>query len=310
MPYRNNPNHTREATPTQICDIYFHIPKTAGQTLSNQLFREHRHKAALETHIGFMTPSAWKHFIQQLTTQAAQPNFHCSALIGHMKFGIHELLPMPSQYITFVRNPVKRFASYYYMVRRMGVIPSHHRFDPNRPDWNLPSFEPLVAELDNGQTRALANADWDLPFGQCTEKHLKTAKANIDKYFAFVGLTEHFDLSLAMLRQRFGWQWHLYVPKNVMPSKQEYRMPPDILEAITELNRYDRELYAYVSEKFWQEVPHYGRSLHLELGAFKACNAVHQTIHRTYYPVKLKLKRLWKARKLKKIRRARSKLSK
>ena len=304
MPMSNR----RPAPANQLCDIFFHIPKTAGQTLSNQLFREHRNKAPLETHIGFLTKSAWQKFTQRLEIQTAQPNFQCSAVIGHMKFGVHEYLPMPSRYISFLREPVKRFASYYYMVRRLGRVPSQHRFDLSRSDWNLPSFETIAAELDNGQTRALANTDWDLPFGQCTEEHLKIAKANIDKYFAFIGLTEHFDISLAMLRRVYGMRWHLYVPKNVMPSQQEYRLPPDILEAIKELNRFDREIYAYVSGRFWQEVHRQGSGLQLELRAYQACNSVHQVMHRAFYPLKLKLKRSWKAQKLKRLRQTKSKV--
>lgn len=291
-----SPSSNARCADDRPCDIYFHLPKTGGITLSNQFFREHRHKAPLETHIGFLTPSAWQHFTQQLALETAKPDFRCSALIGHMKFGAHEMLPIPSRYITFLRDPVKRFASYYYMVRRMGHVPPQHQFDPGRPDWNLPDFETVAAELDNGQTRALANADWDLPFGQCTQEHLEMAKANIDNYFVFVGLVEHFDLSLMALNRICGSRWHFYTPHNVMPHEQKDRLSPDILEAISELNRYDRQLYAYARERFWREVHRYGTGLQLELRAFMACNTVHQAIHRVWYPLKTKLKRSRKAK--------------
>jgi hypothetical protein len=176
------------------------------------------------------------------------------------------------------------------MLRRMGIIPSDHRFNPRQPDWNCRGHESIPRELDNGQTRALADAPWDLPFGQCSEDHLRLAQANLDRHFAFVGLTENFNLSLLLLKRICGWRWRFYVPKNITPANLDYHLPPEVLGAVAELNRFDRQLHAFAAERFAAQVLHYGLALHLEHGAYVACNAVHQGIHHVRQP----LKKIWK----------------
>lgn len=272
------------------CDIFFHLPKTGGQTLHNLIVRGYRHELVLDTGCGLLTAPVWEHFIQRLTCFRELPRYR--AVIGHMKFGVHEMLPGRSRYFTFLRDPVKRFASYYYMLRRMGHVPALHRIVPDRPDWNLSCHATLPYELDNGQTRALANADWDLPVGQCTEEHFNTARANLDRHFAFVGLTEQFDLSLMMLKRLCGWRWHFYRPKNIAPSETGYRLAPKVLEAIAELNRFDLQLHAYARQRLEATARSYGAELRLEHGAYVACNAVHRCIHRVRSPLKKKLRQL------------------
>jgi len=256
------------------CDIFLHIPKTGGQTFHNLITREYRQESVLDTHCGLLTTQVWDQFI--VKRKGEQPRYR--AVIGHMKFGLHEILPGPARYATFLRDPVKRFISYYLMLRRMGVVPRDHRFDLKRPDWNSSCHETLGRELDNGQTRALANADWDLPFGECSEEHLKRARANLDRYFGFVGLTERFDLSWMALKRVYGFRWHFYVPKNINPQP-DHSLSPEIVEAISGINRFDRQLYAHAQERLEETVRRYGVALRFELGAFVACNAVHQCLH-------------------------------
>src|ERR1700678_704934 len=96
-------------------NIFFHLPKTGGQTFHNLISREYRHEQVLTTHCGLLTPAVWEHFTQGVKRFRQLPRYR--AITGHMKFGIHEMLPGPSRYVTFLRDPVKRFASYYYMLR-------------------------------------------------------------------------------------------------------------------------------------------------------------------------------------------------
>lgn len=270
------------------CNIFFHLPKTGGQTFHNLISREYQHESVLTTHCGLLTPAVWDHFTQGIKHRLQLSRFR--AVTGHMKFGMHEMLPGPSRYITFLRDPVKRFASYYYMLRKFGLVPMDHQMDPDRPDWNLSSHASLPRELDNGQTRALANADWNLPFGQCTEDHLKTARDHLDRYFAFVGLTEQFDLSLMVLKRLCGWRWHFYARKNITVIRAEHRLPPETLESISRLNRFDRQLHAYAQKRLEATARSYGVNLRLEHGAYVACNAVHQCIHHVRYSLKNMLK--------------------
>jgi hypothetical protein len=281
--------HSREVLPP--CDIFFHIPKTGGQSLHNLISREYRHKAILNTHCGLMTAPVWQRFTERIAPTASEVRPRYDAVTGHMKFGIHDLVSGPSRYITFLREPVKRFVSYYLMLKRMGVVPKEHQMDPSRPDWNLSDHESLPRELDNGQTRALADADWDLPLGQCTEEHLKRAQANLDNYFAFVGVTEHFDLSLMLLHRFCGWRWRFYVPKNVAPADGTPRLSSEIVDSIGRLNQFDRQLHEHAKNKLKEIARSYGPRLRLELAAYRACNAVHQGRHFARVALKQKMGR-------------------
>jgi hypothetical protein len=152
------------------------------------------------------------------------------------------------------------------MTKRLSMIPPDHTFDLSRPDWNLPTAGWFTREIDNGQVRALADADWDLPFGACGEAHYQAALANLEKYFIFVGLTDRFDLSLMMLSRICGWRAHYYVAKNVAPRRGSNDcVAPEVLTAIGELNSFDRRLYAHLSDRFEAQVRAGGAGLHGQL---------------------------------------------
>ena len=259
----------------QPCEIFFHIPKTGGQSLHNLIWREYRHHPMLDTHCGLLTTSVWQDFADRMADHPATRAPRYRVVGGHMKFGVHEMLDYPARYLTMLRDPVRRFASYYFMLQRSGHVPAGHRLDPDRADWNLSGHETLPRELDNGQTRALANADWDLPLGECTEDHLKLAQANLDRHFAFVGVTEHFDLSLMVLMRVCRWRWHFYVPRNVSPVVRSQRFSPDVLESIERLNRFDRQLHAHAKKRLLETARGYGVNLQMEKIAYMAGNVVH-----------------------------------
>ena len=224
--------------------IFFHTPKTAGQSLINLISREYRGRV-MDTSAAPLTRESWKRFTQRVAALPAEELRGNRALTGRMKFGAHELFPGPSRYLTFMRDPVKRFVSFYDMTKRLAMISPEHEFDLARPDWNRPEESWFTREIDNGQTRALADADWDLPFGGCHEGHFQAALANLERYFVFTGLTEQFDLSLLMLGRVCGWRLHFYVAKNVAPRRDAREViSPAVRGAITDLNSFDRRLYA------------------------------------------------------------------
>ncbi len=282
---------------TASCYIFLRIHKTASYTLNNLVSREYRAAPVLETDFSFMNLSKWKRFTQRLAAIPLEERIRYRAIVGHMKFGAHELMPQPCRYITFLRDPVKRFVSYYYMLRQHGLIPPEAVFDPKHLDRNMHLHESLARELDNGQTRALANTDLDLPFGGCTEEHLKAAQANLDKYFVFVGFTERFNLSLMLLQRICGWRWHFYVPKNVTPNAApKDRLSSGVLESIARLNRFDARLYQYAQQRFDEMVERHGVSLQLEHWLFASCNMLHRGYHHISYPLRKRIRRLRKGK--------------
>ena|GEM_PF-1761400 len=274
------------------CYIYMRIPKTGSYTLRNLVSREYRGRPYFDTHYSIINKTKWNQLMADLASLPLSERTAYRAVVGHMKFGLHEILPQPSRYITFLRNPLDRFASYYYMLQRQGLMSHPHEFDPGQLAQDIDAHESLGRELDNGQTRALANADLDLPFGQCSEKHLQQAQSNLDKHFAFVGLMEQFNLSLMLLQRICGWRWHFYVPKNISPPpSQQYRLPAQTLQAIASLNHLDERLLDYARKRFVESAGHYGIGLKLEHGLFVSCNTAHIGLHNIIYPLKQKIRK-------------------
>jgi hypothetical protein len=268
--------------------IFLHIPKTAGMSLRGLFIRNYRGKAQFNTRVNNFEQKDWLECLDQVRKIPREELDRYGVFKGHMIFGLHELLPGPAEYITFLRDPVKRFVSHYKMVQRHKVIPPDHQIDPSKSDWNLGAHPGLVRSLDNYQTRLLSGMDFEIPFGACTEEHVALAKANLDRHFTFVGLTEQFDLSLMLMRHVCGWGWRYYIPDNSAPGKSA-EIAPVVLDAVRRLNRLDLELYRYAQERFDRLVDRYGWKLQAELKAYRLGNRLHGNLHKWRHAVKQKM---------------------
>lgn len=258
--------------------IFLHIHKTAGMSLRGLFVKNYRDGAHFNTNLMEIEANEWDACLDRVRRMGPNTRASYRVFKGHMPFGLHEALPEPSRYITFLRNPVRRVLSYYRMAVRKKQLPSGHQIDPSRPDWNLGAHPALARSFDNGQTRLISGASLQLPFGGCTDEHLRQAKHNLDTHFEFVGLTEQFDLSLLLMQGICGWKWRFYVPDNVAPQDSVF-IPPEIEENIRILNRYDLELYRYVAEQFERLVSREGWKLRAKHGVFIFGNKVHQLLH-------------------------------
>jgi hypothetical protein len=228
--------------PPQSTLIFLHIPKTAGISLRRVLID------ATAPHRAFriIVP------IDDHDRLAALPRQDRAALAlveGHMYYGVHEILPLPCHYITMLRDPVERVLSYYSFVREWKEHHLHGVFK------GLSLAEcidrRLTVELDNFQVRALTDLSHvGIPFGGITCGMLVQARAHLDG-FAFVGLTEKYDRSLALLCRRFGWS---HAPREHLNATAQRTRREDLdagtLQRILDANRLDVELYAYASRLF------------------------------------------------------------
>jgi hypothetical protein len=274
-----NKSSAPTGTPTSRI-IFLHSPKTAGMTLTRLFDKNCSDRRALNTELGNVeSPAIWDRLVSHLREMPQKQRDQYDIIRGHMYFGLHELFTGPTDYVTFLRDPLKRVTSHFRMLRRNGHIPPTLVLDPSKPNWNLGAHANFRHSLDNGQTRALAGSDMNLPLGACSEEHLRRAQANIRAHFRFVGMTEQFNLGYLILKRMYGWKWRFYVPKNVAPSSDGFRFSPRTLGAIRELNRFDLELYRTAQESFQELVRSHGFGLKAERKLFLMGNYLHGRLH-------------------------------
>jgi len=242
--------------------LFLHIPKTAGSTLRHIIERQYPPDAILIQH----QPA-----IHQVLGALPSGNVdRLRVVMGHLWFGAHALLPRPATYLTVLRDPIDRIISHYYFVQRDA---EHHLHQIVRGM----SLEEYVTsgcstEMRNDQTRLLAGGA-PAESGRSPAELLATAKQNLDRHFAVVGLTEEFDRSLILMKRCFGWRSPFHLKKNVTRHPTRAKIAPATLRVIEQYNQLDLELYRYAQARFREQVESQGPSFEQEVRRFKFLNA-------------------------------------
>jgi hypothetical protein len=249
-----DPDDDESVTDGRPTVIFLHIGKTGGMTLRMVL---NRHFAPSEIMVLRNPDRAPRNqrlrreeTLHQFASVPESERRLVRLIEGHTIFGVHEFVPRPSTYITLLRNPVSLTISQYNFVARKPMHWLHDDVTSNATSLDTYVRSGISLETDNSQTRALAG-DTSTPFGECSEAMLKAAKANIDKHFSVVGLTERFDETLMLLRKAFGWSNMFYVRANVAPNRHRRDpVPSSTLRRIEKQNALDMELYRWAVERF------------------------------------------------------------
>ena len=224
---------------TQEGIIFLHVPKSAGTTL-NRLIEWEYPLLAMYT----VDPVLFRWSRERLWRLPKRRLKRFRIFKGHMKFGLHEVLPQPATYIAVLRDPIDRMISAFYFMHTYKLHPNYWKF--RREGWTLEDFVKRWPKA-NLQTKMIAGADYDAP---CTAEILRKAKENL-QYFSVVGLTERFEETLALMKVRFGWKLQSYSSFNVTRARPKKRdLPQSTLDLIAERNRFDIELYDCVAKIF------------------------------------------------------------
>lgn len=244
--------------------IFLHIPKAAGSTLTLVLSRQYPPEAT------FLTGGPRRPGLEQLEALPMTERARFDCLAGHMRFGVHRLLPGPSRYITMVRDPVARVVSAYYYIRGFPEHPVHERIV--RDGLSLEQYACLGASDE--QVRILSGD----PGGPATRVMLEQARRNIEEHFVAVGLTERFEEFMLLMRRLLGWRRVYFRPRNVTPVRPHHdTLPPSVIATIEEHNRLDRELYRFATQAFERALHEQGIG-RMEVLRFKICNRLHRVM--------------------------------
>lgn len=217
---------------------FLHIPKTAGTTF----------KAVLQQ--PFLSSQVCN--AENLLELSRSDHSDKRLFMGHYFHGIEKLIGRNPHYITFLRDPVKRFVSHYQNIKRQ----AHHPF--HQYTASLESFieSPVIQEhCANVQTRMIAatinkslKRHWGKPALLLLREFEKAVKRS-DKSklevaikrlnaFEFVGNADKFEESV----QQLGLAWsgqHL--------NSGDYADPERCLtDRISELNNLDIQLVQHI----------------------------------------------------------------
>lgn len=228
--------------------VFFHIPKAGGSTLKEIIDRQYSRNTTMW--ISFQRPDMVEAFLAKSMEERAKLN----CLMGHIPYGFHTELPAQAFLFTMLREPVSRFLSEYrYMLR-------YDRTGAWRPPGD--AMDTLKAFLDyrirtnamEVQTGMISGffpgVGAQPPFDPLPEGGLERAKANLRDHFGLVGVTDRFDETMLLLKQRMGWTRGVhYSRRNAAPRKTSASaVDPALLERIREHTRNDAALVDYANE--------------------------------------------------------------
>lgn len=245
--------------------IFLHIPKTAGSTVHTIVRRQFDRDRVVSKDL--TTAPALHEFEKTPPGERAQ----IKLLLGHMTFGVHDLLPQASTYMTILRDPLARTGSLYHWLR---LIPEHPYYEAattmDLKDFVLSGVASIYT--DNGQVRFLSRTP-NVPYGSVTKKMLEEAKTNIAEHFSVVGLSERFDESLVLSKRRLGWKKPvLYGPRKVNKSRPKKPESEETRAVVRANNEFDLELYDYVADRLQRQIDAEGADFHKQLAWFGRIN--------------------------------------
>ena len=194
--------------------IIIHIPKAAGTTLQEVMWRQCKPQRVFYFYRG---PD--QHSIDTFRELPEHTQARLRYIGGHMPFGLHQWLPQPTTYITILRNPVERIVSDYYHVCKNPIHRSHS--EPIEKNISLEYYIQRIVDENttNLQTRWVSGCvDFDSvipPYENLPANALDLAKENIENFFSVCGLIERFDESLLLMQKILGWKNVYYMRRNV-----------------------------------------------------------------------------------------------
>lgn len=249
-------------------DVFFyHLPKTAGTTLQVILNAQFRPSDICPAH-------NWTDLL------AVDPRTlgRYKLFNGHLYGGLGQFLKRDLYTFTLLRDPIERALSHYGHVLRDPRHYFHHRAA------ELGSLDAYLKDpvtrvtVSNFQTRLLAwEADPQLIFrglsdsqrkDRALEQQLETMELPIPdsqlleqakdrlSQFGFVGLTERFEESVALLCYELGWSFPAQIAdENVNSARPKRAQISDSdLRLLIELNQLDLELYRWAETIFRQRL--------------------------------------------------------
>ena len=290
--------------------VFVHLVNTGGLSLLRALRAQYAPVTLLPGH-RFLPVAAGARRIIHIRPDFPEPNDvpferqltatkgeEVRVVVGHFRFGIHEMLDRPSVYCTMVRDPAQRVVSYYHWLAetcpRVLESPSRKR-QLSFEEWlDEPRFQNVVR---NEQTQFLSGKGgvaWhpfdDLGCRPDDPELLRLAKANVESRFVAVGVTERFDESVVLFQRTFGWRTPFtWDSRRIGRRPVRNPLPSALVDKVAELNELDRDLYRFVSDRFARQLAWYEPTFASDIQRLKRRNRWVEEVVRPYYELRRRL---------------------
>lgn len=237
IPPRDTPRH-----PQAI--LFMHIAKTAGTAFREAIAENYKH-----SQIAYLYPHPPGLLVSSLGLLPLDQRARFRLVMGHFEYGIHELLPQESTYVTIVRDPIKRVISHYYYLLE------------TQPDITLDGPSPMsliemlerrrTTDLDNLMVRCFSGVDeYTVPAGQIDQQMYDLAVEHLRTRFSFVGYQDRVDQAYSALQKQFNWKPVQSLPV-VNPGAQSGSIVDEATrKAVEHFNRWDCRLYSEIRKLF------------------------------------------------------------
>jgi hypothetical protein len=250
--------------------IFLHLPKAAGSTL-NRVIAQQYPPAAIFKIAGPPTPDVMREIAEKTGEGGA-----IRVITGHAPFGVHAAVTRPFTYLTVLRDPVDRLLSHFYFAGKLPTHPLHAEIASGAL-----TVTELARRLANLQTRYLADKSARKAGEPSSDKTLASAKENLSRYFAVVGIAERFDETQVLLQRRLGWKARAVVNSNVTRGRPSSAVhSEEDRAAIRAVNALDLDLYDWARTRFDTEIAAEGRGFRREVNWLRARNRVFNLRHR------------------------------
>lgn len=180
------------------------------------------------------------------------------AFVAHFYFRSNLNLPQAHTYINQVRDPIRRLVSHYHYMRSTNRPTDRIKEFLNSGERNE-SLKQCFRRQHKGCRNNVMTRFFCGRHSYCLRgnwRALQKAKHNIKRYYAAVGLLEHYEVYLQILYRRLPKFFHEVSSYNIGKYNPTYRfdnVPKDLISEITKANWADARLYSFVKKRFWQQ---------------------------------------------------------
>lgn len=247
--------------------FFFHIPKTAGSTIQSTLAK---HFTADE----IVSAGDWTTLLELDPKQLSGAKL----VQGHFYGSLEQVAGKQFNTFTILRDPIERALSHYGHILKV----QNHYLHPRAVELgSLDAYmEDLTAQktISNFQSRMLAidtdvqdfykklskedRQRWQLEqhvettdFESSNDKIYAHAQAKLKSFF-FVGITERFSATLALLCKELRWKYPVNIAdQNVNRDRPlQSQLSHQTIKRLKELNKIDIALYSQACKVFDQKI--------------------------------------------------------